>query len=350
MLLYFHIPYCDSKCFYCAFNSYTDQNESKEIYMKALKTQLLYELELFGVKEKEIESLFIGGGTPSTVRADLYQPVFELLSPYLSKGAEITTEANPNSASKEWLEGMKALGVNRVSFGVQSFDDEKLKMLNRAHSSKDAVDAITRAKETGFENISLDLIYNWKKDSQTTLLRDINIAKALPIDHLSAYELTIEKGTVFAKSPNEAKDDEELARFITKKIESLGFKQYEISNFGKPCRHNIGYWKLKDYMGVGAGAVGFKKNERYYPSVSIESYIKNPQKRRVERLNSDDLQTEKIFLGMRSIVGVEKSILDKDMLKRADILVNEGKIELRNDRYFNKDYFLADEITLYIKG
>ena len=155
--LYIHIPFCDSKCSYCAFNSYVDKFHLKEQYMSALKTQLIHELERFGAKEKSIETVFLGGGTPSTVSPQLYKPIFDYIHPYLKDDIEITSEANPNSATLEWLSGMKELGVNRISFGVQSFDSTKLKLLNRAHTPDQAKNAVLNAAKIGYENISLDL-------------------------------------------------------------------------------------------------------------------------------------------------------------------------------------------------
>ncbi|MBN2782914.1 MAG: radical SAM family heme chaperone HemW, partial [Campylobacterales bacterium] len=185
MLLYIHIPFCDSKCSYCAFNSYVDKFHLKQNYMNSLLTQLKFELKRFDAKNGSIESLFIGGGTPSTVEPSLYKPIFELLSPYLKDDAEITSEANPNSSSKKWLKGMRELGVNRISFGVQSFDDKKLKLLNRAHSSKQAKQALLDAKDVGFENLSLDIIYGVYGDTKELLQKDIDEAFLLPINHIS---------------------------------------------------------------------------------------------------------------------------------------------------------------------
>ena len=201
MLVYIHIPFCDSKCFYCSFNSYVDKFDLKQEYMQSLKTQLLFELERFEVKKNQIKSVFIGGGTPSTIKAKNYEEIFKILKPFLTKGAEITTEANPNSATKEWLNQMFNLGVNRVNFGVQSFDEKKLKLLNRAHSKNQAIKAVENAKEVGFENISIDLIYGVSCDSKELLKNDIEIASSLPINHLSAYALTIEENTPFEKLP-----------------------------------------------------------------------------------------------------------------------------------------------------
>ena len=319
--------------------------------MQALYAQLAFELTRFEAQKGSIETLFIGGGTPSTVSAELYAPIFKLLKPYLQKDAEITTEANPNSASRIWLEGMKKLGVNRVSFGVQSFDAAKLKALNRAHNPKQARESILHAKALGIEHISLDLIYNYQGDTKALLLKDIKSAFSLPIDHISAYELTIEDGTKFADTPEVRQEDENLAFFVAQQIEKRGFEAYEISNFGTyQSRHNKGYWQIKDYIGAGAGAVGFLKDRRFYPGSSIEAYIENPLHVTEEILTEDELLTEKIFLGLRSGIGIEKATLSTQMQKRADFLCEEKKLIATSTHYYNDNFFLSDELALYILG
>jgi len=319
--------------------------------MQALYKQLAFELKRFNAIENSIETLFIGGGTPSTVDPQLYAPLFTLLKPYLQKDAEITTEANPNSATKEWLKGMKSLGVNRVSFGVQSFQTEKLKALNRAHNPEQAKDAIKHAKSLRFEHISLDLIYNYQGDSELLLLNDIQTAFSLPIDHISAYELTIENGTNFSKTPEVRQENENLAFFVTSEIEKRGFTAYEISNFGTyQSKHNKGYWEIKDYIGAGAGAVGFLKDRRFYPPTDIDIYIQNPLSFNEEILTQEELLTEKIFLGLRSTIGIQKSLLTQKMQKNANILCDEKKLRSDTTHYYNDNFFLSDEIALYILG
>ena len=351
MLLYIHIPYCDSKCHYCSFNTYVDKFDTREDYMHALYIQLVFELKRFKAKSQSIETFFIGGGTPSTVNPKLYKPIFELLKPYLKTDAEITTEANPNSATKEWLEGMYKLGVNRVSFGVQSFHADKLKALNRAHTPQQAKSAIEYAHSIGFSHISLDLIYNYQGDTKALLLEDIKTAFSLPIDHISAYELTIEDGTSFSATPEVRQEDENLAFFVTQEIEKRGFKAYEISNFGTyQSRHNKGYWEIKDYIGAGAGAVGFLKDRRFYPSTGIETYIENPLNIEEEVLTSQELLTERIFLGLRSDIGVKKSLLSSHMLHNATLLCEEKKLRCTDTHYYNENFFLSDELALYILG
>jgi oxygen-independent coproporphyrinogen-3 oxidase len=317
--------------------------------MEALCIQLEFEIKRFGVTPKSIESLFIGGGTPSTVSPKLYEKLFSMLNPYLAENIEVTSEANPNSATLEWLEGMFGLGVNRISFGVQSFNKEKLKILNRAHNASQAKEAILHADKIGYKNISLDLIYATLGDTKELLENDLITAFALPINHLSAYALSIEEGTPFESKPHMSKERLTLTSWLFKKIKKFGFIQYEISNFGSyRSSHNMGYWEYKDYIGLGSGAVGKLDLQRYYPTPGVEAYIENPLDIRVEKLTQEDKKMEQIFLGLRSCVGVSKNILDKNELQKATLLVDEKKLIFQNDTFYNNDYLLADEIALFI--
>ncbi len=349
MLVYLHIPYCDSKCHYCSFNSYVGKFDTRRRYMQALETQLRFELERFGATPNGIETLFIGGGTPSTIDAESYAPIFALLAPYLKNDAEITVEANPNSAAETWLRGMCDLGVNRVSFGVQSFDTEKLRRLNRAHTPDQAVEAIKRAATAGFSHISLDIIYNCDGDTRALLEKDLRTAFSLPIDHISAYELTIEAGTPFAEKPQMRREDESLAFFVADTIVSHGFSHYEISNFGRyRSRHNLGYWHYENYIGAGAGAVGFLNDTRFYPQNDIDAYIASPLSIRQEKLSPQDMLTERLFLGLRSVAGVDETMLSETTRRRAETLCEANKLVKKEKRYYNPDFFLADEIALYL--
>jgi len=317
--------------------------------MKALEVQLKFELKRFNVASNSIESIFIGGGTPSTVPASMYKALFESIRPYLKKDIEITSEANPNSATKEWLTGMLELGVNRISFGTQSFNKAKLKLLNRSHTPEVAQRAILDAKEVGFDNISLDLIYATLGDTKELLEQDLKTAFSLPINHLSAYALIIEENTPFASKPQMSKESLKLTNWLFNEIESFGFKQYEISNFGTyQSSHNLGYWSYKDYIGLGSGAVGKLNFERFYPQTILESYISNPLDIRVETLTFEEKITEQLFLGFRSSLGVDIDILDKAQSKRASILVDEKKLNLKNGVLCNPNFLLADEITLFL--
>jgi oxygen-independent coproporphyrinogen-3 oxidase len=244
---------------------------------------------------------------------------------------------------------MKKLGVNRLSFGVQSFNDKKLQLLNRAHTSTQAYKAIKMANDIGFKHISLDLIYATHGDSKELLQNDLDTAFKLPIDHISAYALTIEDGTAFEHKPQMSKENLSLTSWLFDEIKNRGFNQYEISNFGTyKSKHNLGYWEYKDYIGLGCGAVGKKNNKRFYPTADIESFIKNPLDIQTETLTQDDIKIEKIFLGLRSIVGVDKKILNDSELKKANLLVNEEKLILKGEKFYNFDYLLSDEIALFL--
>ena len=356
-----HRPFCDSKCFYCAFNSYTTKFKLKDDYMEALKKQLENNLEKHIINSnKKIKTVFIGGGTPSTIKASSYKEVFNLIKPYLEKNAEITTEANPNSATFSWQQEMFEMGVNRISFGVQSFDEKKLKFLGRAHSSQSAIEAINNAKKVGFKKINCDIIYGVLNDSFETLKKDFDMVKNLEINHISAYSLIIEENTKFfldEKSLQKEKkslkiDDEELSYEIFDYLEKLGFKQYEIANFAIDeefeSKHNYGYWKHSEYLGVGAGAVACINNTREYSEKNIEKYIENPLLVEKEELSLEDIKAEKVLLGFRCKFGVPLEHLNENELKRANDLILERKLELKENRVFNNNYLLADELALYI--
>ena len=350
MLLYIHIPFCDSKCFYCAFNSYTSLHSLRSNYMKALKIQLKYELEK---QAKKVETIFIGGGTPSCIQASEYQEVMDIVKPYVSNNTEITIEANPNSATYEWLEKIYNIGINRVSFGVQSFDDEKLNFLGRNHNQTQAILAIQNASKIGFENINMDIIYDTSLDTKELLDSDLSIIKTLPINHISAYSLTLEEGTKFYNKSNVRIENEELAFYLFDQLKEFGFSQYEISNFAKNedarSKHNLGYWKYKEYLGIGCGAVGCVDNKRYYGIKDVQSYINSPlEYEEIEILSSDDIVLEKVLLGFRSIVGVDIGILNSIQTEKLQQLIDNKKVILKDNKIYNNDYMLADELALFL--
>ncbi|GAX87344.1 oxygen-independent coproporphyrinogen III oxidase [Lebetimonas natsushimae] len=350
-LLYIHIPFCDSKCNYCAFNSYTNINHLKKEYFNAIKKQYLHDTD----SNIQFETVFIGGGTPSTMPVNFYENLFTLIEENIKNAKEITIEANPN-VTYEWLKEIKNLGINRISFGVQSFNEKKLKFLNRNHSPTQAIKSIENAKKTGFENINLDLIYATALDNKKLLENDLKIAFNLPITHISAYSLTIEEGTKWEGDYSKRKEDEILEIWFIDKIKERFF-HYEISNFGKICLHNLGYWEGKEYTGLGAGAVGFKKLKikngkwkifRYYTQNSVYEYLKNPTKYNYEYLSDEDIKKEKIFLGLRSIVGFDEKILNIKEKERTETLINEKKLYKKENKIYSNDFLLADALTKFI--
>jgi len=352
VLLYIHIPFCDSKCHYCAFNSSTTLHHLRDDYIKALCKQLKFELNNIG--KNIIKTIFIGGGTPSTIGDKEYRDIFDILTPYITNTKEITCEANPNSATFNWLENIYKLGVNRISFGVQSFNEEKLKFLNRNHTANMAINAIENAKKIGFEHINCDIIYDTILDTKELIDYDLNMIQTLPIDHVSAYSLTLEEGTKFYNKSNVRVEDVDMAKYIFKILEKNGFYQYEISNFAKDknaqSKHNLGYWKYEQYLGIGAGAVGCIDHKRLYNEKDINLYINNPTNYiDIEVLSDEDIKVEKILLGLRCSVGVKKSMLNDKELKQAYNLIKLDKLQLSDENiFYSLDFLLADELALYI--
>jgi len=342
------VPFCESKCPYCAFGSSDDEFSKVSAYFKALCLDLNFQLKSQNVKE--ISTIFFGGGTPSAVNAKLYDEIFSILAPLCTPEAEITFEANPNSANLAWLKHVKNLGANRISFGAQSFFEDKLKFLGRIHSREQIFKAVENAHAAGFKSINLDLIYDTKFDTKRRLLAEVENLKSLAITHLSAYSLTLEENTPFSGKKSYKKDSDTLAKFMIEQIQMAGFKQYEISNFGQICKHNLGYWQGKNYLGVGAFSVGFKDATRYYAKSSIDAYIAQPTHREREILSQSELTREHIFLGLRSIVGVEAGRLSEAQKKRANLLVENEKLLFKEGKFYNPNFLLSDEIALFIEG
>ena len=342
------MPFCESKCPYCAFGSSDDEFKKVSAYFKALCLDLSSQLKSQNVKE--ISTIFFGGGTPSAVNAKFYDEIFSILTPLCTTKTEITFEANPNSANLAWLKHVKNLGANRISFGAQSFFEDKLKFLGRIHSKEQIFKAVENAHAAGFKSINLDLIYDTKFDTKKRLLAEVENLKSLAITHLSAYSLTLEENTPFAGKKSYKKDSDTLAKFMIEQTQRAGFGQYEISNFGQICKHNLGYWQGKNYLGVGAFSVGFVDGTRYYAKSSIDAYITQPTYREREILSPSELAREHIFLGLRSVVGVEAGRLNEAQKKRANLLVENEKLLFKNGKFYNPNFLLSDEIALFIEG
>lgn len=354
--LYLHIPFCNSKCGYCAFNSKTNKNHLKEIYMQKLGAYLRHKLGILSENHAvAITSVYIGGGTPSVVESHLYADVFSEFLPFLQVGAEISVEANPNHLSLEWLRDMRQFGVNRLSLGVQSFNAHKLAFLEREHTCSNTFLAIENAQKSGFENISIDLIYGTPFCNPASLKEELDIATSLPLSHISAYHLSLDKGSLFyQKRAQEYQDYQKslegefggflsIGHFVAAHLEKS--LHYEVSNYGRIAKHNLNYWAGGNYLGIGAGAVGCIQNIRTSMPSSIEVFLQQFDEA-IEVLDEKDLELEHLFLGFRSCVGVEMTkIPNKQNLA---VLLQEKILEQRGNRVFAKDYFLGDEIALFV--
>ena len=270
--LYIHIPWCIKKCPYCDFNSHgLDRAKSntdfpEQNYVQRLLQDLKYDLEYFNLKksQRKIHSIFFGGGTPSLFSAQAIGDILEGVAKQISftDDCEITLEANPGAFESDKFIGFKAAGVNRLSIGIQSFNEQHLKRLGRIHDSGEASKAIQMAFDAGFENVNCDLMYALPEQTIEQAISDVRKALQFPINHLSHYQLTLEPNTLFAKFPPPLPDDDiawQMQEECQQEISDNGFEQYEVSAYSRPnqrSRHNLNYWRFGDYLGIGAGAHG----------------------------------------------------------------------------------------------
>jgi oxygen-independent coproporphyrinogen-3 oxidase len=288
--LYFHIPFCTHRCAYCDFNTYAGQEEMIPAYVEALCN----EIEFVGAQLPspfrrgvggEVYTIFFGGGTPSLLSPNQFESIFQSIraSFKLTDDAEITIEANPGTVSYENLLELRRIGINRVSYGVQSANTEELRMLERAHSFFDVIEAVTSARKAGFDNLNLDLIYGLPEQKLSTWQTSVQRILDLHPEHVSAYALTLEHGTPFGRWSSKGLlplPDPDLAaemyEWLSETLEVNGYVQYEISNWAKPgheCRHNLQYWRGDPYLAFGAGAHGYANGYRYSNVLRIKTYI-----------------------------------------------------------------------------
>jgi oxygen-independent coproporphyrinogen-3 oxidase len=276
--LYIHIPWCIKKCPYCDFNSHAVKSELPEsAYITALLNDLAFDIRRYNIT-RPISSIFIGGGTPSLFSPESINRLLRGIAQQLTlkEGLEVTIEANPGTFESHKFAEFRALGVNRLSIGIQSFNDELLKKLGRVHSAQEAVHAAEIAHQSGFDNFNLDLMFGLPGASPDSSKIDIETAISLNPTHISFYQLTLEPNTWFHKFPPKLPDDESIFR-TQKDCQQLladhGYQQYEVSAYSKPgrqCLHNLNYWQFGDYLGIGAGAHG--KISQSLPQAIIRSF------------------------------------------------------------------------------
>jgi putative oxygen-independent coproporphyrinogen III oxidase len=282
--LYIHIPWCIKKCPYCDFNSHAIKSSLPEDeYVDALLNDLTSDLQLYNISRR-IHSIFIGGGTPSLFSPESIDRLLRGIEQQveLNDDVEITLEANPGTFESQKFSEFRALGINRLSIGIQSFNDNLLKKLGRVHSARDAIMAAEIAHQAGFENFNLDLMFGLPGAGPDSSQTDIEIAISLNPAHISFYQLTLEPNTWFYKFPPKLPNDEAIFRTQTacqKILSDHGYQQYEVSAYsreGLRCRHNLNYWQFGDYLGIGAGAHG--KIARDLPQHIIRTFKpKNPE-------------------------------------------------------------------------
>jgi oxygen-independent coproporphyrinogen-3 oxidase len=326
--IYVHIPFCVRKCLYCDFLSFPAKEWEKEKYLRALLKEI--EGEALRYKDWAVDSIFIGGGTPTALTGEQLGRLMDGLKSgfLLGADAEITMEANPGTVEKEKLEKCLRAGVNRISIGAQSLRDEELAALGRVHSAEEFFQAYQWAREAGFRNVNVDVMAALPGQKVETYLDGLERVMDLGPEHISAYSLIIEEGTPFygwygesgkrkngmAQLPSE--EEERLMYERTGELlEQRGYRRYEISNYAKPgyeCRHNIGYWERRDYAGFGLGASSMVGNVRWRNRRDKEGYVQCIEeslggvKEEIQSLSKKEQMEEFMFLGLRLTTGVGK--------------------------------------------
>lgn len=369
MQIYVHVPFCKQKCRYCSFASSpckADNDVSR--YLTALNSEI--DLAFSRLEKRNISTVYIGGGTPSLLSIKEFDEIVKSLSKYVDLKTlnEFTVECNPESISLEKLEYLKSVGVNRISIGVQSLNDENLKDIGRIHDSNTAISAVKLAIGI-FDNVSVDFIVGLPHDDVESVCGEIDIFAPL-VQHISVYTLQVEEGTPLEKLICEKKisvpDDDfvtDLYDAMRRKLSEYGFERYEISNFardGKYSRHNVGYWTRAEYIGLGPGASSFlktipeKEEIRYTNEDSLEEYIQSVENAtdypfvETETLNAGDIKKERIMLGLRLSDGIEETALDEDMKstireKYEEFFVKKGgKIALNESGMNVSNVILSD--------
>lgn len=346
--LYIHIPFCVSKCAYCDFNSYA----GKEKYMGEYVTALLKEAS--GFKDEAVDTIYIGGGTPTTLpQQEMERLVFGLNDIFkIPQNAEFTVEMNPCTADYEYLKAINSAGVNRISMGAQSFDDTLLKILGRKHRAEDVSNSVTLCREAGFENISMDLMFSLPNQTFEDWQNTLEKAILCKPDHISCYGLKIEEGTPFYDrgiEPLPEELDRKMYHYAIEFLGKYGYNQYEISNFaqpGKESRHNLKYWRCEEYFGLGAGAHCYLDGVRKYNVAPIDAYIKRIKEtsnatEEETVLTAEDVKVEKIIMGLRLKEGINAGLI-----KDADIYLNAGFMESvgENIRFTTKGFDVSNEI------
>ena len=321
--IYIHIPFCIRKCLYCDFLSASATKQEQERYLKALCREI--ETESRRYSDYEVQTVYLGGGTPSILNPVQIEEIFSALhdSFQITEGAEITIEVNPGTVTEEKLQAWKGAGINRISIGLQSTEDRELRMLGRIHDHQQFLDTWGLVRRAGMENVNVDLISAVPGQTLESWQRTLRKTAELGPEHLSVYSLIIEEGTPFydryGKAPKPSLPDEETERLMYEEtgkiLKEYGYARYEISNYAKPgyeCRHNAGYWKRTEYLGIGLGASSLIRKRRFRHISDLQRYLSlagNVQHicEEEEILSIQDEMEEFMFLGLRMTCGVRKS-------------------------------------------
>ena len=365
--IYIHIPFCKRRCIYCDFFS-TTQSEKKPTYIHALCQEL--EMRKNYLEGEEIETIYLGGGTPSQLTEEELNEIFtSLYNIYkVKEDAEITLEANPDDLTPEYVSMLRRLPINRISMGIQTFQEETLKLLHRRHTARQAIEAFQRCREAGFRNISIDLMYGLPGETLDTWKEDLQQAIALHPEHISAYHLIYEEGTALWKLREEhqvEEADEDLSVTLFKnlidELKQAGYQHYEISNFCLPglhSRHNSSYWTGKKYLGCGPSAHSFNGSSRQWNIASLDNYLKGIASGKpnyeIEELDLYTRYNDFVITSIRTCWGMSLSRLRSEYgeelynycLRMAKPHIDEGVLEIREGvlKLTRRGIFISDGI------
>ncbi|MEO9476855.1 MAG: radical SAM family heme chaperone HemW [Cyclobacteriaceae bacterium] len=367
--IYIHIPYCKQACHYCDFHFSTSLQNMDNMHAAICQEIAIRKPYLEG---ENIETIYFGGGTPSLFSSAQLEKVLATVNNNfkVSENAEITLEANPDDLTLEKLKELKQIGINRLSIGIQSFDEERLKFLNRSHNAAEALDCVKNAQSAGFENLTVDLIYAIPPESMSYWERDLNMAIELDVPHISLYGLTIEERTVFGNWKTKGRlqeTSEDIAadqyRLAIETLITKGYAHYEVSNFAKPgfrSRHNSAYWSGASYLGIGPGAHSFNGTYRAHNIRNNAAYIarlgKGEIPENIETLTHTQRMNEYILIRLRTCEGLDTEIFKlrfeqdvyADKAVKIEQYKNQGLLHSSNNTIaLSTDGFMvADEIAL----
>lgn len=368
--LYIHIPFCASRCIYCGFYS-TTRLDLRQQYVDALIRELVEVGKSKMLKDDSISTVYLGGGTPSQLTIPQLHQLLDAIYIYnkVESGAEVTIEMNPDDVSVPYADTLRQLGINRVSMGAQTFDDERLRWLNRRHTVAQVGQTVTILRAAGIRNISIDLMYGFPNETIDDFVRDIDEVIKLDVEHISAYCLMIEEGTELyrrygdkrVREYDDSKEETErkMYELLIDKLTAAGYEHYEISNFARPgfrSRHNSSYWTGVPYIGLGAAAHSFDGHLRSWNVSDIQQYIaavnRDERLNEEEELSATDFYNERVMLGLRTCEGVDLSALSDDernyciqeaqpFLSDDILLLTDNRLVLTRKGLFVSDYVIS---------
>jgi len=352
--LYIHIPFCKSKCGYCSFYSIKSLNLIPD-FTSALKKEMKLYTKLF----KSFDTIYFGGGTPSLLTPQQIKIILKPISKFykIDPGAEITLEVNPGDVTLEYFRALRSLGVNRLNIGIQSFNNQLLKYLGRRHSASDALTSMDAAREAGFTNIGIDLIYGVQQQNIKSWNKTLQEAISLKPEHISCYQLSLAPKTplyqIYQDQSIKLPSNEQQAKYFfstSETLENAGYLHYEVSNFARAeslkSKHNMKYWQHAPYLGLGPAAHSFLENKRWWNKSAVKRYIRNIFQDKMpvedaETLTSEQLQLEMLFLSLRTHTGIDLNLYKTKYA--ADLLEDKKSIIsslIKNNLVEIKDGFL----------